>query len=73
MASLLHLHQFCSLFSSLFPIFVQTLYSAWCAGALTETYLRRFLDTFWRQLRHVELAQLTSGLWTPHWDRSVPL
>jgi hypothetical protein len=46
----------------------QTLYSAWCAGALSESYLRP-LDMFWRQLRHVELAQLTSGLWMLHWDR----
>ena len=47
----------------------QTLYSAWCVGTLSESYLRFFLDMFWRQLHHVELAQLTSGLWTPHWDR----
>jgi hypothetical protein len=52
---------------------LQTLFSAWSAGALAETYLKRFLDTFSRQLRHVELAQLTSGPWAPRWDRSVPL
>jgi hypothetical protein len=35
-------------------LLLQTLYSAWSAGALAESYLKRFLATFSRQLNHVE-------------------
>jgi len=56
----------------LLAVKIETLYSAWTAGALNPKYLKIFLENAHKRIKLVESMELVSGSWTYRWDRYSP-